>query len=164
MKKRTQRACDEKVEKGKLCCGHLKRWYDYPKGNREADRNQGGNLSLRILQDALQTRSFLRPAQLHAALLGRANNLNRDELIYDWNTAKGAEIPPGRRVALNDETLRDGLQNPSVHDPTIAEKIEILHLMEALEHRDGEYRLARRRAARLCRYRSAGARNCYARA
>ena len=31
MKKRTQRACDEKNEKGKLCCGHLKRWYDYPK-------------------------------------------------------------------------------------------------------------------------------------
>jgi uncharacterized protein YbaR (Trm112 family) len=30
-KKRTQRACDEKDEKGKLCCGHLKRWYDYPK-------------------------------------------------------------------------------------------------------------------------------------
>jgi len=30
MKKRTQRACDEKDEKGKLCCGHLKRWYDYP--------------------------------------------------------------------------------------------------------------------------------------
>jgi hypothetical protein len=29
-KKRTQRACDEKDEKGKLCCGHLKRWYDYP--------------------------------------------------------------------------------------------------------------------------------------
>jgi hypothetical protein len=31
MKKRTQRACDEKDAKGKLCCGHLKRWYDYPK-------------------------------------------------------------------------------------------------------------------------------------
>jgi hypothetical protein len=30
-KKATQRACDEKDEKGKLCCGHLKRWYDYPK-------------------------------------------------------------------------------------------------------------------------------------
>jgi hypothetical protein len=30
-KTRTQRACDEKDEKGKLCCGHLKRWYDYPK-------------------------------------------------------------------------------------------------------------------------------------
>src|SRR6202041_1460750 len=33
---------------------------------------------------------------------------------------------------LNDETLRDGLQNPSVRDPSVAEKIEILHLMESL--------------------------------
>ena len=33
---------------------------------------------------------------------------------------------------LNDETLRDGLQNPSVHDLSIAEKIEILHMMESL--------------------------------
>src|ERR1700690_2363128 len=56
----------------------------------------------------------------------------KHELIHDWNTYTGAEIPPGRRVMLNDETLRDGLQNPSVHDPSIAEKIEILHLMEAL--------------------------------
>ena len=55
-----------------------------------------------------------------------------DELIYDWNTHSGPEIPPGRRVMLNDETLRDGLQNPSVRDPSIGEKIEILHLMEAL--------------------------------
>ena len=30
MKKPRQRACDEKDEKGKICCGHLKRWYDYP--------------------------------------------------------------------------------------------------------------------------------------
>jgi hypothetical protein len=30
-KRATQRACDEKDAKGKLCCGHLKRWYDYPK-------------------------------------------------------------------------------------------------------------------------------------
>jgi hypothetical protein len=30
-KKSTQRACDEKDAKGKLCCGHLKRFYDYPK-------------------------------------------------------------------------------------------------------------------------------------
>ncbi len=29
-KRPTQRACDEKNEKGKVCCGHLKRWYDYP--------------------------------------------------------------------------------------------------------------------------------------
>ncbi len=52
--------------------------------------------------------------------------------IYDWNLAAPPAIPPGTRVELNDETLRDGLQNPSVHDPTLKEKIEILHLMEAL--------------------------------
>jgi len=55
-----------------------------------------------------------------------------EELIYDWNVAAGPEVSADRRVMLNDETLRDGLQNPSVHDPTIGEKIEILHLMEAL--------------------------------
>jgi 2-isopropylmalate synthase len=54
------------------------------------------------------------------------------DLIFNWNTFAGFEIPPGRKVTLDDETLRDGLQNPSVFDPPIAEKIEILHLMEAL--------------------------------
>jgi 2-isopropylmalate synthase len=56
----------------------------------------------------------------------------KHELIHDWNTFTGTEIPTGRRVMLNDETLRDGLQNPSVHDPSISEKIEILHFMESL--------------------------------
>src|ERR1700732_4987623 len=56
----------------------------------------------------------------------------KDDLIYDWNLASPPAIPPGTRVLLNDETLRDGLQNPSVHDPSIEEKIEILHLMESL--------------------------------
>jgi len=37
---------------------------------------------------------------------------------------------PAGRVLLNDESLRDGLQSPSVRDPSIEEKIEILHLME----------------------------------
>jgi 2-isopropylmalate synthase len=54
------------------------------------------------------------------------------DLIHDWNTYTGPEIPAGRRILLDDETLRDGLQNPSVHDPPIGEKIEILHLMESL--------------------------------
>jgi 2-isopropylmalate synthase len=58
--------------------------------------------------------------------------VNREDLIYDWNTAASPEIPVGRRVTLNDETLRDGLQNPSVYVPSIEEKIEILHLMESL--------------------------------
>jgi len=56
----------------------------------------------------------------------------KHELIHDWNTFTGNEIPVGRHVMMNDETLRDGLQNPSVRDPSIGEKIEILHLMESL--------------------------------
>lgn len=58
--------------------------------------------------------------------------MNFNQMIHDWNTVDGPEIPVGRRVMLDDETLRDGLQNPSVHDPPIEQKIEILHLMEAL--------------------------------
>jgi len=54
------------------------------------------------------------------------------ELTYDWNEVGEFRVPRGRKVMLDDETLRDGLQNPSVQDPTIEEKIEILHLMEAL--------------------------------
>jgi 2-isopropylmalate synthase len=56
----------------------------------------------------------------------------QNEWIHDWNLASPPAIAPGTRVMLNDETLRDGLQNPSVHDPGIEEKIRILHLMEAL--------------------------------
>lgn len=58
--------------------------------------------------------------------------MSQHEWIYDWNLAGKLAIPPGTEVLLNDETLRDGLQNPSVHDPTIEEKIEILHFMEAI--------------------------------
>jgi 2-isopropylmalate synthase len=58
--------------------------------------------------------------------------MSHNEWIYDWNLVGKTPIPPGTRVLLNDETLRDGLQNPSIHDPRIEEKIEILHLMEAL--------------------------------
>src|SRR5262249_43311120 len=58
--------------------------------------------------------------------------MQRNEWVYDWNLASPQAIPPGTRVLLDDETLRDGLQNPSVHDPSIEDKIEILHLMESL--------------------------------
>ncbi len=54
------------------------------------------------------------------------------DLIYDWNQNYPQTMKPPGPVLLNDETLRDGLQSPSVRDPSIAEKIEILHLMEAL--------------------------------
>ena len=50
-------------------------------------------------------------------------------LIYDWNT-KGAPAP--RPVMLDDETLRDGLQSPSVRTPAIDQKIRILHLIDRL--------------------------------
>ncbi|HXE91033.1 MAG TPA: LeuA family protein [Terriglobales bacterium] len=56
----------------------------------------------------------------------------RSELIYDWNQAGSGEPQPKAFALLNDESLRDGLQSPSVKDPTIEEKIEILHLMEKL--------------------------------
>ena len=55
-----------------------------------------------------------------------------NEWIYDWNAASAPLIPPGTPILLNDETLRDGLQNPSVYDPGLDEKIKILHLMESL--------------------------------
>jgi 2-isopropylmalate synthase len=58
--------------------------------------------------------------------------MNRDELIYDWNV-KGDDAdatPP--RVMLDDETLRDGLQSPSVTDPPIDLKRKILHLQNDL--------------------------------
>src|SRR6266481_5438101 len=58
--------------------------------------------------------------------------MQQSDWIYDWNLASPLLIPPGTRVLLNDETLRDGLQNPSVYDPGIDEKIRILHLMESL--------------------------------
>jgi len=54
------------------------------------------------------------------------------ELIYDWNHIHPGSLRPVGHVLLNDETLRDGLQSPSVRDPSIEEKIPILHLMEAL--------------------------------
>src|SRR5437868_10558726 len=55
------------------------------------------------------------------------------DLIYDWNTAPGAfDFSQRKGVELDDETLRDGLQSPSVLDPPIEAKIEILHLMVAL--------------------------------
>jgi isopropylmalate/homocitrate/citramalate synthase len=54
------------------------------------------------------------------------------DLIYDWNTSHPKSLRPAGRVLLNDETLRDGLQSPSVRDPMIQDKIAILHLMESL--------------------------------
>jgi isopropylmalate/homocitrate/citramalate synthase len=53
------------------------------------------------------------------------------DLIHDWNT-EGADLPAVRGLQFDDETLRDGLQSPSVIDPPIEKKLELLHLMDAL--------------------------------
>jgi 2-isopropylmalate synthase len=54
------------------------------------------------------------------------------QFVYDWNEVdrKGRLTP--RNASFFDETLRDGLQNPSVVDPNIEQKLKILHLMEDL--------------------------------
>ena len=52
-------------------------------------------------------------------------------LVYDWNTLD-VKAPVKGRVMLDDETLRDGLQSPSVRCPDIDQKIRILHLIDAL--------------------------------
>ncbi|HXY78373.1 MAG TPA: LeuA family protein [Candidatus Acidoferrales bacterium] len=58
--------------------------------------------------------------------------MNTSDLIYDWNKNHPPGLKPSGPILLNDESLRDGLQSPSVRDPSIPEKIEILHLIEAL--------------------------------
>jgi 2-isopropylmalate synthase len=54
------------------------------------------------------------------------------ELIYDWNNVDPKLIKPDRHIGFDDETLRDGLQSPSVREPAVEQKIELIHLMDAL--------------------------------
>jgi len=54
------------------------------------------------------------------------------ELVYDWNTIDAELTLPNRHIGFDDETLRDGLQSPSVSEPPVEKKIELLHLMDAL--------------------------------
>src|SRR5438067_13261242 len=56
--------------------------------------------------------------------------MDERELIYDWNRAGGATSFDWSRarVDLNDETLRDGLQSPSVRDPAVEAKRRLLHV------------------------------------
>jgi 2-isopropylmalate synthase len=54
---------------------------------------------------------------------------HESSIIHDWNPRPSAPRYP---LKLNDETLRDGLQSPSVFNPSIPEKLELLHFMEDL--------------------------------
>ena len=53
-----------------------------------------------------------------------------DRLIYDWNQKGDRPRPP--HILLLDETLRDGLQSPSVKTPTVDQKLRILHLLDRI--------------------------------
>lgn len=54
------------------------------------------------------------------------------DLIYDWNVRGQSQSPEPAFFEIYDETLRDGLQNPSVKDPCLEDKITLIHLMEGL--------------------------------
>ena len=59
--------------------------------------------------------------------------MQESELIHDWNRSSPTfDWTSVTSVHVNDETLRDGLQNPSVIDPPISDKIRLLHLMDDL--------------------------------
>ncbi len=57
-----------------------------------------------------------------------------DSLIYDWNQVPPftCQFDPPERIELNDETLRDGLQGPSVLQPTLEQKLAFLRLLPQL--------------------------------
>jgi 2-isopropylmalate synthase len=63
----------------------------------------------------------------------QANPESETDLIYDWNsTEKNAPLSPRRRVQFLDETLRDGIQSPSVVDPAIDDKLRLVDLANDL--------------------------------
>jgi 2-isopropylmalate synthase len=53
-------------------------------------------------------------------------------LIHDWNVPERSPGKPLRSVALLDDTLRDGLQNAAVRQPSLEERAELLHRMAAI--------------------------------
>lgn len=69
-------------------------------------------------------------ASSHAASPGSAQPADAG-IIYDWNEVDRRMPPIRPGFALVDETLRDGIQSPSVRNPSIDEKLEIIHLMDA---------------------------------
>jgi len=64
---------------------------------------------------------------------GEIDDSDVSQLIYDWNSKRyRGPVIANRAFELHDETLRDGIQNPSVVDPEIDDKLEILHMLEEI--------------------------------
>lgn len=55
-----------------------------------------------------------------------------DSLIYDWNTVEALPTAPRAPAQVDDETMRDGLQSPSVRHPSADQMVDLLHKMAAL--------------------------------
>ena len=68
--------------------------------------------------------------QFEEESLDKGDDRARD-LIHDWNVMEKSQTRT-EPVEFDDETLRDGLQSPSVVDPPIEQKFEILRLMDRL--------------------------------
>ena len=60
------------------------------------------------------------------------DNADHHDYVFNWNRLKKVAPLSNKPFMLLDETLRDGIQSPSVTDPTVEEKIELIHLMESL--------------------------------
>jgi 2-isopropylmalate synthase len=61
------------------------------------------------------------------------HDLSADDLIYDWNSVeKVAKLSPRNKIQFLDETLRDGIQSPSVVDPAIDDKLRLIDLADGL--------------------------------
>lgn len=58
--------------------------------------------------------------------------MDQHGLIYDWNVEGERQPPPRPEIELDDETLRDGLQSPSVRTPSLDDKIRMLHYIDQL--------------------------------
>ena len=56
-------------------------------------------------------------------------NQNGNNLIHDWNQGGLVDLKGVVHIEFDDETLRDGLQPPSVPEPTSEHKSQILHRM-----------------------------------
>jgi isopropylmalate/homocitrate/citramalate synthase len=58
--------------------------------------------------------------------------MDEHHLIFDWNVQGERQAPDRPQIELDDETLRDGLQSPSVRSPSLDDKIRGLHYMADL--------------------------------
>jgi 2-isopropylmalate synthase len=65
------------------------------------------------------------------AAKGRRDRDRQAKVIHDWNLAYPVSLP-GQPFELNDETLRDGVQSPSVSNPSLEDKLELLVLMQSI--------------------------------